>query len=145
MVPDLFGILVKTLWPFKIGQNGDFINIQALFLKIKLEIWANSNGKLYFLMPYFQSQHILPKDDVFWAKKQSLGKISLWDRFGSVVVGVHKCKKFCTNLLLRWIPGVFTTPGTYHFIFLFITNWMILNFLKVVGKNMFQDFHLVWV
>ena len=35
--------------------------------------------------------------------------------FLSRVEKVNKVKKSNTNLLLRWIPGVFITPGTYHF------------------------------
>ena len=35
--------------------------------------------------------------------------------FFSRVEKVNKVKKSNTNLLLRWIPGVFITPGTYHF------------------------------
>ena len=41
------------------------------------------------------------------------------DWFVCDVAGIHKCKNFVAYLLLRWIPGVFINPGTYHFYFSF--------------------------
>ena len=77
---------------------------------------ASQWAKLYFSIPYFQIQYIcISAKAAFLAKDQSLGKINLWDWFGCDLEGVYKCKKIGANLLLRWIPGVFITSGTYHF------------------------------
>ena len=66
--------------------------------------------------PYFQIQYIcISAKAAFLAKYQSLGKINLWDWFGCDLEGVYKCKEIGANLLLRRIPGVFITLGTYHF------------------------------
>ena len=79
---------------------------------------ASQWAKLYFSIPYFQIQYIcISAKAAFLAKDQSLGKIDLWDWFSCDLEGVYKCKKIGANLLLRWIPGVFITPGTYHFHF----------------------------
>ena len=49
----------------------------------------------------------------FWTKAELDQVVRL---IGSDILSIYKSKKLIANLLLRWIPGVFITPGTYHFI-----------------------------
>ena len=67
-------------------------------------------------------QCIILKVSLFRPRQGSRRKTSVYIRLIyeanlAVILCAYKCKKFGGNLLLRWIPGVFITPGTYHFSF----------------------------
>ena len=46
--------------------------------------------------------------------------------------------EYGTNPLLRWIPGVFITPGTYHFLKVVNVNFQLFTSILLLKTDIFQ-------